>query len=97
MSEFCMALEVRHIAEAIAADRTLQAGASTMHAARDNGWRRGGVTASLMHLEVTDSVRRVVALTACKLLLYLVSLKMSAQMTQLHCLVTASDNQHRPV
>jgi len=50
--------------------------------------------ASLMHLEITDSVSRVVTMTACKPLLYVMRLKVSAQMTQLHGLITAPAKHH---
>ena len=53
--------------------------------------------ACLMHLDVTDSVSRVITITARKPLLYVVCLKVSAQMTQLHRLITAPDNQHIPL
>jgi len=77
------------------ADMALQTATTTMPPSdnRRCGRRVRWMLASLMHLEITGSVSRVVAVTACKPLLYLVCLEVSAQMTQLRRLVTAPDIQ----
>ena len=92
VSEPGMTLEIRRIAEAVMTDAALQAAVPLCHqrrrlVARGRRW----MSASLMYLEITDSVSWVVTVTTRKPLLYVVCLEMSPQVTQLHRLVIAPD------
>jgi len=87
-----MTLEIRRIAEAVMTDAALQSAVPLCHQRRRlvaRGWR--WMSASLMYLEITDSVSRVVTVTTRKPLLYVVCLEMPPQVTQLHRLVIAPD------